>query len=95
MQYPTGGGAVAWTADGKGFWYTRYPDETASESERHFNMKAYLHWIGSDPANDKLVLSDADGLPRTAEISSTTARAACARWPPSSLATAASGSIMC
>ncbi len=68
VQYPTGGGAVAWTADGKGFWYTRYPDESAPESERHFNMKAYLHWIGSDPAKDKLVLSDADGLPRTAEI---------------------------
>jgi len=25
VQYPTGGGSVAWRADGTGFWYTRYP----------------------------------------------------------------------
>src|ERR1700730_15779466 len=24
-QYPTAGGSLAWAADGKGFWYTRYP----------------------------------------------------------------------
>jgi len=25
VQYPTGGGSLAWRADGTGFWYTRYP----------------------------------------------------------------------
>jgi prolyl oligopeptidase len=25
VQYPTGGGSLAWRADSKGFWYTRYP----------------------------------------------------------------------
>lgn len=68
VQYPTGGGAVAWTGDGQGFWYTRYPDASAAETERHFHLKAYLHRLGTDPATDRLVLSDKDGLPRTAEI---------------------------
>jgi prolyl oligopeptidase len=25
VQYPTGGGSLAWAADGTGFYYTRYP----------------------------------------------------------------------
>jgi prolyl oligopeptidase len=25
VQYPTGGGSLAWRADSKAFWYTRYP----------------------------------------------------------------------
>src|ERR1700741_4462615 len=25
VQYPTAGGSMAWAADGKSFWYTRYP----------------------------------------------------------------------
>jgi Prolyl oligopeptidase, N-terminal beta-propeller domain len=25
VQYPTGGGSLAWASDGKGFYYTRYP----------------------------------------------------------------------
>ncbi len=68
VQFPTGGGSLAWTADGKGFWYTRYPGDGAPEADRHFNQQAYFHRLGSDAARDPLVLATRDGLPRTAEI---------------------------
>ncbi len=68
VQYPTAGGGLAWTADGKGFWYTRYPPADAPEAERHFNQSVYLHSLGADPAADAVVLSARDGLPRTGEI---------------------------
>ena len=68
VQYPTGGGAAAWTADSKSLWYTRYPDPSVPESERHLNLSLYLHRLGAPVSSDKLVLSEKDGLPRTAEI---------------------------
>ena len=68
VQYPTAGGAVAWTADGGGFWYTRYPDASVPESERHVDQRVYLHRLGAPIASDMLVLSARDGLPRTGEI---------------------------
>ena len=68
VQYPTGGGAVAWTSDSKSLWYTRYPDPSVPESERHLNLSLYLHRLGAPVSSDKLVLSEKDGLPRTAEI---------------------------
>lgn len=68
VQFPTGGGSVAWTPDGKGFWYTRYPGDAAPEADRHFNQQAYFHRLGTDATRDPLVLATKDGLPRTAEI---------------------------
>jgi len=68
VQYPTAGGAVAWTGDGTAFWYTRYPDESAPQSERAFNQAVYLHRLGTAAAHDKLVLSAQNGLPRTGEV---------------------------
>lgn len=68
VQYPTAGGSLAWTRDGSGFWYTRYPGPEAAEGERHFNQQAYFHLLGTSPAGDPLALGTADGLPRTAEI---------------------------
>jgi prolyl oligopeptidase len=68
VQYPTAGGGVAWTADSRGFWYTRYPGLDAPEADRHFNQAVWLHTVGTDAATDKLVLSAKDGLPRTGEI---------------------------
>ncbi|MBN9318498.1 MAG: hypothetical protein J0I28_02245, partial [Caulobacterales bacterium] len=68
VQYPTGGGSLAWTKAGDGFWYTRYPDETAPEADRHFFQQAYFHKLGSDWKADPLVLATKDGVPRTAEI---------------------------
>jgi prolyl oligopeptidase len=68
VQYPTAGGSVAWNATSNGFWYTRFPAESAPESERHFNQQAYYHELGKPSAADRPVLSKKDGLPRTAEI---------------------------
>jgi prolyl oligopeptidase len=68
VQFPTAGGSLTWTGDGKGFWYTRYPDHSQPESEWHFNQSTYLHVLGTPAGTDKLVLSEKDGIPRTAEI---------------------------
>ena len=66
VQYPTGGGSLAWRADGKGFWYTRYPGPERPVEEQHFYQRLYFHVLGQDPARDVLVLGD--GLPKVAEI---------------------------
>jgi prolyl oligopeptidase len=68
VQFPTGGGAVAWAADGSGFWYTRYPGDEAPEAERRFNEAVWFHTLGTPQAQDRQVLSAADGLPRTGEV---------------------------
>ena len=66
VQYPTGGGSLAWRADSKGFWYTRYPGTERPEAERHFYMAVYYHELGQDPARDAYVFGK--GLPKIAEI---------------------------
>jgi prolyl oligopeptidase len=66
VQYPTGGGSVAWRADGKGFWYTRYPGPDRPASERHFFQQVYFHLVGADPASDSYVLGRE--FPRLADI---------------------------
>ncbi|MEC4592489.1 MULTISPECIES: prolyl oligopeptidase family serine peptidase [Nitrospirillum] len=66
VQYPTGGGDLAWSADGKGFWYTRYPGEERPEADRHFYMQVYWHPLGGDPHNDSYVLGR--DFPRIAEV---------------------------
>jgi prolyl oligopeptidase len=68
VQFPTAGGSMAWAADGKGYWYTRYPGIEAPEADRHFNMQVYFHALGSDPKSDALVLGSKDGLERVSEI---------------------------
>jgi prolyl oligopeptidase len=66
VQYPTGGGSLAWRADSKGFWYTRYPGTERAEADRHFYMAVYFHELGKDPAGDGYVFGK--GLPKIAEI---------------------------
>ena len=68
VQYPTGGGSLAWNADGRGFFYTRYPGADMPEGERHFNMATYLHRLGTHADQDEMVLGAKDGVPRTGEI---------------------------
>lgn len=68
VQFPTAGGSLAWARDGKSFWYTRYPGDTAPASEQHFNLQVYFHKIGDNAANDPLVLGKKDGLERISEI---------------------------
>ena len=66
VQYPTGGGSVAWRADSKGFWYTRYPGPDRPAEEQHFFQQVYFHRMGDDPAKDAYVLGK--DLPKVAEI---------------------------
>jgi prolyl oligopeptidase len=66
VQYPTGGGSVAWRADAKGFWYTRYPGKERPAAERHFFQQIYFHRLGDDPAKDSYVLGK--DFPKVAEI---------------------------
>ena len=68
VQYPTGGGSLAWTTDGRSFFYTRYPGTEAPEGERHFNMATYFHTLGGSADRDVRVLGPDDGVPRTGEI---------------------------
>ena len=66
VQYPTGGGSVAWRADSKGFWYTRYPGGERPVDEQRFFQQLYFHVIGVDSSHDAYVLGK--GLPKVAEI---------------------------
>jgi len=67
VQYPTGGGSVAWAADGSGFYYTRYPrsDERPKE-DANFYMQVYFHRLGTPVPRDQYVIGR--GFPRIAEI---------------------------
>lgn len=67
VQYPTGGGSLAWSTDGKGFWYTRYPGPDRPRAEQHFFQQVYFHRLGEDSNQDAYVLGK--GLPKVAEIS--------------------------
>ncbi len=66
VQYPTAGGSAAWTEDGSGIWYTRFPGPERPESDRHFFQTVWFHRLGTDLSADRPVLTD--GLPRVAEI---------------------------
>jgi prolyl oligopeptidase len=66
VQYPTGGGSLAWREDGGGFWYTRYPGSERPAEEQHFFQQIYFHALGSDPAGDAYVLGK--DFPKVAEI---------------------------
>ncbi|HEY0282119.1 MAG TPA: hypothetical protein VGC27_05810, partial [Rhizomicrobium sp.] len=68
VQYPTAGGSLAWTADGTGFYYTRYPGPDAPEDDQHFNLQVYFHKLGVAWNDDPLVLGKKDGLEKVSEI---------------------------
>jgi prolyl oligopeptidase len=66
VQYPTGGGSLAWAADGAGFYYTRYPGPDRPADEQHFYQRIYFHALGTDPASDVYVAGQ--DFPKVAEI---------------------------
>jgi prolyl oligopeptidase len=66
VQYPTGGGSLAWAADGNGFYYTRYPGPDRPADEQHFFQRIYFHKLGADPESDALVAGS--DFPKVAEI---------------------------
>ncbi len=66
VQYPTGGGSLAWRADSKGFWYTRYPGPDRPQAEQHFFQQVFFHRLGENPATDAYVIGK--DFPKVAEI---------------------------
>jgi prolyl oligopeptidase len=66
VQYPTAGGSVAWRADSKGFWYTRYPGPERPATDQHFFQQIFFHQLGVDPSQDTYVLGK--DFPKVAEI---------------------------
>ena len=66
VQYPTGGGSVAWRADSQGFWYTRYPGPDRPKEEQHFFQQVFFHRMGDDPSKDTYVIGK--DFPKVAEI---------------------------
>ena len=67
VNYPTAGGSAAWTADGSGVYYTRYPQhgERPKEDE-NFYQQVYFHRLGTPSAQDTYVIGK--DFPRIAEI---------------------------
>jgi prolyl oligopeptidase len=67
VNYPTAGGSVEWASDGRGFYYTRYPQGNERPVEdRHFFQQVYFHRLGAPVASDNYVIGKA--FPRIAEI---------------------------
>jgi prolyl oligopeptidase len=54
VQYPTGGGSVAWTPDGKGVFYTRYPHPgERPAADANFFQQVYFHKLGTPVSEDR------------------------------------------
>ena len=53
---------VSWTPDGKGFYYTRYPEPMpgADLTQSNENSKVYFHRLGDDQSKDALVYERPD-----------------------------------
>ncbi len=67
VQVGTAGGSVAWTADSRGLWYTRYPhDGERPREDLDFYQQVYFHELGTPVARDGYSLGRE--LPRIAEI---------------------------
>ena len=64
---PTAGGAVAWKADGSGFYYSHYPrpGERPDDSLR-FYQQVYFHKLGTPAESDKYEIGEQ--FPTIAEI---------------------------
>ena len=63
----TAGGSLAWSGDGSGFWYTRYP--RAGErpaADLAFYQQVWFHRLGQAESTDRKELGDE--LPRIAEV---------------------------
>ncbi|KPK72478.1 peptidase S9 [candidate division WOR_3 bacterium SM23_60] len=64
---PTAGGDVAWTADGFGFYYTRYPrDSERPVEDIRFYQQVYFHRLGTSTEEDTYAIGKE--FPRIAEI---------------------------
>jgi prolyl oligopeptidase len=67
VQNGTAGGDLAWTPDGKGFYYTRYPrGEERPAEDRDFYQQVYFHQLGTPTEIDRYELGK--DLPRIVEL---------------------------
>ncbi|HTL56468.1 MAG TPA: hypothetical protein VL361_12365, partial [Candidatus Limnocylindrales bacterium] len=67
VQYPTGGGSAAWTADGSGIFYTRYPHPgQRPDADINFYQQVWFHRLGTPASEDKYEIGK--DFPRIAEI---------------------------
>jgi len=66
VNFATGGGSIAWKADGSGFYYTRYPQGNERPAEdATFYQQVYFHKLGTDAKQDTYVIGK--DFPRIAE----------------------------
>src|SRR5690242_11406747 len=55
VQFPTAGGSAAWTEDGTGILYTRYPREgERPESDLNFYQQVWFHRLGTPASEDRV-----------------------------------------
>lgn len=48
--------SLAWTPDGKGLYYTRYPKPgSVPKGEENYNRRVFFHKLGDNPADDELL----------------------------------------
>ena len=67
VQFPTGGGSAAWTADNSGILYTRYPHQgERPEQDVNFYQQVWFHRLGIPTTEDKYEIGK--DFPRIGEI---------------------------
>lgn len=67
VAYPTGGGSVAWSRDGRGLYYTRYPAPgERAEADLHFWQQVWFHQLGTPVEKDRYEAGK--DFPRIAEV---------------------------
>lgn len=67
VQFATAGGDVAWTGDGSGFYYTRYPRANERPPvDAAFYQQVYFHVLGTNARQDRYVLGK--DFPRIGEV---------------------------
>jgi prolyl oligopeptidase len=53
VNYPTGGGSVAWSTNGKGLYYAQYPvPGSRPPADEHFYQQVFFHVLGTPPERD-------------------------------------------
>ena len=94
VQYPTGGGSAAWTADGSAVFYTRYPHQgERPKADVNFYQQVWFHRLGTPAADDQYAIG---GSSRASPKSAwSPARTANGYWPRWLTATAATSRTIC
>jgi prolyl oligopeptidase len=94
VQYPTGGGSSAWTADGSGVYYTRYPHAgERPEADLNFYQQIWFHRLGTPVSEtDTSLAKTSPALPKSP---CRPVRMAAGCWLRSPMAMGASSPIIC